>query len=234
MFAVIVNTLAIIAGALLGLIARRFISKTVSDAVMVALGLCTVVIGVDGTIKGGDILLVIISICLGTAAGEALRLEDRTNSGCERLLSRFAKGEGAGARIASAFVTSCLIMNVGAMVIVGSLQAGLAEDYTMLYTKSLLDFCSGIMLAAAMGAGVLGSALFTLVFQGFIVLFSEQLAPYLDDQVISALSATGSLMILAIGLNMIGVTKLKVINYLPSLIFAPLVLAASSKLSGMF
>lgn len=131
-------------------------------------------------------------------------------------------GDAAG--IANAFVTSCLIMNVGAMVIVGSLVAGLAEDYTMLYTKSLLDFVSGIMLSAAMGIGVMGSAVFTLIFQGGIVLLAQYIAPFCSPLLIEELSHTGSLLILAIGLNMIGLTKFKVLNYVPALLVIPFAL----------
>ena len=121
-------------------------------------------------------------------------------------------------------MTSCLIMNVGAMTIVGSLDAGLRGNFGMLYTKSLLDLISGIPMAAAMGVGVMGSALFTLVFQGSIVLLAEYIAPYLSETLIKELVSTGSLMILAIGFNMLGLTKLKVLNYLPGLLVVPLAL----------
>ena len=115
-------------------------------------------------------------------------------------------------------------MNVGAMTIVGSLDAGLRGNFGMLYTKSLLDLISGIPMAAAMGVGVMGSALFTLVFQGSIVLLAEYVAPYLSETLIKELVSTGSLMILAIGFNMLGLTKLKVLNYLPGLLVVPLAL----------
>jgi len=112
-------------------------------------------------------------------------------------------------------------MNVGAMVIVGSINAGLSNDYTMLYTKSLLDFISGIMLGATLGIGVMGSAVFTLIFQGAIVIFSAYIAPYLSEDLIAEMNSTGCLMILAIGLNMLHLTELKVINFLPGLLVVP-------------
>ena len=115
-------------------------------------------------------------------------------------------------------------MNVGAMVIVGSLNAGLLEDFNMLYTKSLLDFISGIMLSAVMGAGVLGSAVFTLVFQGGIVIFAENLAPILSNDIINELNSVGSLIIIALGFNMTEITKFKVINYLPALVITPILM----------
>lgn len=220
MFAVIINTLSIVVGALIGLMIRRGISDKLSHEVLRGLGLCTIVIGIQGALKTGNILIMIIAVGVGVAIGEALTLEDRVNHGTDKILKRFS-GADNSSKITEAFVTSCLIMNVGAMVIVGSLEAGLREDFTMLYTKSLLDFTAGIVLAATMGAGVLGSALFTLIFQGAIVLFSSYLAPLLSDALINELSATGSALILAIGMNMVGFTKFKVINYLPALLAVP-------------
>lgn len=232
MFAVIVNTLAIVAGSLLGLLLRRGMPEGLTSALMQGLGLCTVVIGVQGAVQESNVLIMIVAVVTGIFIGEALDADGHVNRFTERLMSRFAGQGGKGGkdsngseanRIANAFVTSCLIMNVGAMVIVGSLDAGLRADYTMLYTKSLLDFISGIMLTAAMGIGVMGSAVFTLLFQGAIVLLAELIAPFVSDYVIQEMACTGCLIILALGLNMLELTKIKVINYLPALAAVPLV-----------
>ena len=223
MFAVIVNTITILIGASVGLLLRKGLPESVSDAMMKGLGLCTIFIGIQGMIEEEYILVLILSTIVGIVIGELLDVDGRINRAAERLTSRFS-GKGEGAKIAQAFVTSCLIMNVGAMTIVGSLDAGLRGNFGMLYTKSLLDLISGIPMAAAMGVGVMGSALFTLVFQGGIVLLAEYIAPYLSETLIKELVSTGSLMILAIGFNMLGVTKLKVLNYLPGLLVVPLAL----------
>ena len=219
MFAVIVNTITILIGASIGLLLRKGLPESVSDVMMKGLGLCTIVIGLQGMIEEENILVLILSTIIGIVIGELLDVDGHINRVAERLTSRFA-GKGEGAKIAQAFVTSCLIMNVGAMTIVGSLDAGLRGNFGMLYTKSLLDLIS----AAAMGVGVMGSALFTLVFQGGIVLLAEYIAPYLSETLIKELICTGSLMILAIGFNLLGVTKLKVLNYLPGLLVVPLAL----------
>ena len=225
MFAVIVNTITILIGASVGLLLRKGLPESVSDAMMKGLGLCTIFIGIQGMIEEEYILVLILSTIVGIVIGELLDVDGHINRAAERLTSRFSgKGKGEGAKIAQAFVTSCLIMNVGAMTIVGSLDAGLRGNFSMLYTKSLLDLISGIPMAAAMGVGVMGSALFTLVFQGGIVLLAEYIAPYLSETLIKELICTGSLMILAIGFNMLGVTKLKVLNYLPGLLVVPLAL----------
>lgn len=225
MFAVIVNSIAIVSGCLIGLFLRRGIPKDTSEALMQGLGLCTVVIGIQGVIQEQNILVLIVATVLGIFIGESTDLDGRVNRFAEKTASRFT-GTGEGEKIAHAFVASCLIMNVGAMVIVGSLNAGLREDFAMLYTKSLLDFISGIMMSAVMGVGVMGSAGFTLVFQGAIVLLANYIAPYLSDTVIAELNSTGCLIILALGLNIMGLTKLKVINYLPALLLVPLLVAA--------
>lgn len=223
MFAVIVNTLAIAIASLIGLCLRRGMTKNITDAVMQALGICTVLIGIQGAVSEKHVLLLIISVVIGVIIGEWGDWDGHVNRWAEKVTVACTKsGDAAG--IANAFVTSCLIMNVGAMVIVGSLAAGLAEDYTMLYTKSLLDFVSGIMLSAAMGIGVMGSAVFTLIFQGGIVLLAQYIAPFCLPLLIEELSHTGSLLILAIGLNMIGLTKFKVLNYVPALLVIPFAL----------
>lgn len=223
MFAVIVNTLAIAIASLIGLCLRRGMTKNITDAVMQALGICTVLIGIQGAVSEKHVLLLIISVVIGVIIGEWGDWDGHVNRWAEKVTVACTKsGDAAG--IANAFVTSCLIMNVGSMVIVGSLAAGLAEDYTMLYTKSLLDFVSGIMLSAAMGIGVMGSAVFTLIFQGGIVLLAQYIAPFCLPLLIEELSHTGSLLILAIGLNMIGLTKFKVLNYVPALLVIPFAL----------
>ncbi len=204
----------------MGLLLRKGIPQRISDAIMEALGLCTVVIGIQGTIVEKNILLLIVSVVIGVFIGKLCDLDGRINRGAARLTSHFA-GAGEAARMANAFVTSCLIMNVGAMVIVGSLNAGLRADFAMLYTKSLLDFVSGIMFTATMGIGVMGSAVFTFFFQGGIVLLAEYIAPLLSDEIIAEISSTGCLLILAIGLNMLNLTKIKVLDYLPALLVTP-------------
>ena len=222
MFAVIVNTIAIIIGTSVGLLVKKGIPKEISSNILKALGVCTVIIGIQGAIQTSNILILILSIALGVFVGEFFNFEGKVNRFSQNLLGKIAKGENSVSKITEAFITSCLIMNVGAMVIVGSLDAGLRENYSMLYTKSLLDLISGIMLAATMGAGVFGSAAFTLIFQGTIVLLSKYISPYMSEFLIGEISSTGCAIILALGFNMIGITQFKVINYIPALLMVPL------------
>ena len=204
------------------ILVKKGIPKGISSNILKALGVCTVIIGVQGAIQTTNILILILSIALGVFVGEIFNFEGKVNRFSQNLLGRLAKDGDSVSKITEAFITSCLIMNVGAMVIVGSLDAGLRENYSMLYTKSLLDLISGIMLAATMGAGVFGSAAFTLIFQGTIVLLSKYISPYMSEFLIGEISSTGCAIILALGFNMIGITQFKVINYIPALLMVPL------------
>ena len=225
MFGVLVNTVAVIVGSVIGLICKRGIPERLSGAVMTAIGLCTIAIGVNGLSDGENTLVLILSMVLGALLGTLMDLDGRLNWTVEKAAAKTA-GAGKAGQISQGFITACLLFCIGAMTIVGSLNAGLRGDYEMLLTKSLLDFISSVMLSATLGIGVLFSAAFVLVFQGGIVLLAGVLAPVLSTGAIAELSCAGSLMILALGLNIIGVTKIKVIDLLPALVLVPFVTMA--------
>ncbi len=227
MFSVFVNTATVLLGSLIGLLCKKGIPQRLSDAVMTGIGLCTLVIGITGVFSGENTLVLILSIVLGVIVGELLDLDGRVNRLVERVAGK-AAGAGKAAQISQGFITACLLFCIGAMTIVGSLNAGLRGDHEMILTKSLLDFISSMMLSATLGIGVLFSAAFVLVFQGAIVLLAQYLAPILSDPVINELTCAGSLMILALGLNIIGITKIKVINFIPALVLVPFVVTLFS------
>lgn len=222
MFGVIVNTATVLLGSIIGLICKRGIPERLSSAVMTGIGLCTIAIGFTGILDGENTLVLIISMVLGIIVGELLDIDGHVNHLVERVAGK-AAGAGKAAQISQGFITACLLFCIGAMTIVGSLNAGLRGDNEMLLTKSLLDFISSIMLSATLGIGVLFSAVFVLVFQGGIVLLAQFLAPVLSESCIAELTCAGSLMILALGLNIVGITKIKVINFLPALVLVPFV-----------
>ena len=222
MFGVIVNTATVLLGSIIGLICKKGIPERLSSAVMTAIGLCTVAIGFSGILEGENTLVLIISMVLGVIIGELLDIDGHVNGLVERVAGK-AAGAGKAAQISQGFITACLLFCIGAMTIVGSLNAGLRGDNEMLLTKSLLDFISSIMLSATLGIGVLFSAVFVLVFQGGIVLLAQFLAPVLSESCIAELTCAGSMMILALGLNIVGITKIKVINFLPALVLVPFV-----------
>ena len=171
---------------------------------------------------GSDTLKLILSVVIGALLGELLDLDGKIQRLGAWVERRFSK-EAGGVSIAEGFVTASLMFCVGAMTIVGSLQSGLTGDHQMLFTKSMLDFVSSMIFASSLGLGVLFAAGFVLVFQGGVAMLAGLAAPFLGDAVIAEMTCVGSVLIIGLGLNMLGLTKLKVMNYLPA-IFLPIVL----------
>jgi uncharacterized membrane protein YqgA involved in biofilm formation len=223
MIGVLVNTATVIIGSLIGLLFMKGLSKRFSDAIMLGIGLCTIYIGISGTLKGENTLILIISIVVGAVIGTWLDIDKRINALGDWIGDRFKKTDSSSPSVAEGFVTASLLFCIGAMTIVGSLNAGLTGDNEMLFTKSLLDLISSAILSVSLGIGVMFAAAFVLVFQGSIVLLAQSLQPILTDSAIAEITCAGSLMIIALGLNLIGLAKIKVANYLPAIVIAPLI-----------
>mgnify|MGYP005765956727 FL=1 len=217
----LVNTGAVLLGGGIGLLAQKGLPKRLSDILFQALGLCTIYIGVSGALSGENTLILILCMVLGTLIGEGIDLDLRVNQLGGWIERRFSQKNQKGVSLAEGFVTASLLFCVGAMSIVGALQSGLSGSHEMLYTKSLLDFVSAIIFASTLGAGVLFSALFVLVYQGSITLLAAWVAPLLSDAAVAEMTCVGSVIIIGLGLNMIGVSKLKVMNFVPA-IFLPM------------
>lgn len=225
MLGVIVNFATVVLGSLIGLLCKKGIPERVEKAVMTAIGLCTVYLGIDGALAGENVLVLILSMILGTAAGTLLDLDGGIARIAGWVEKKFQKKSGAAVSVAEGFITASLLFCVGAMTIVGSLNSGLRGDHSLIFTKSLLDLFSSMMLAASLGIGVLCAAVFVVVFQGSLVLLSQVIAPVLTEAAIAEITCAGSLMILALGLNLLGITKIKVANLLPAMLVAPFALA---------
>ncbi len=197
-------------------------AKTLSDVIIKGIAISIAVIGISGAIKTQNILLMILSIVFGSIIGTMLDIDAGIQHLGDIIESKAKKSKGS---IAEGFVNASLICCVGAMAVVGSLESGLRLDHSTLYSKSLLDFFIVIVLTATMGAGVCLSSLSVFVFQGTITVFAGFLAPILSDAVINEISAVGSVLIIALSLNLLGLTKIKTMNYLPA-VFIPIVLYA--------
>lgn len=220
---VLVNTLTVIVGSAVGLIFKKAIPEKLTGAVMTAIGLCTIAIGIGGIVKGENQLVMIISLVLGTIVGTLIDIDSKLSKLGDKFQKKREKENADNSTFSQGFVTASLLFCVGAMTIVGSMNAGISGDNEMLYTKSVLDLISSVMLSASLGFGVMCSAVFVLVFQGALVGLSMVLGSFLSDFAIAELICAGSVMITALGLNLIGVTKIKVANLLPGLIFVPFV-----------
>ena len=212
----LLNGIAIIVGSFIGIVLKSGFIKAKSKAIMGALGLSTLIIGFQAVIDYTNVLLLIVALALGVLMGEFLKLDDHINHFAYALEKRFAKGSDS--TFAQGFVTASILFGVGAMAIVGSLESGLRQNETILYTKSLLDFISSIVFASTYGWGVLFSAFVIVIYQGTITLLSTFVAPVMTDMMITDISAVGSALIIAIGLNMLEMTKLKLANFLPAIV----------------
>jgi len=222
MIGVLANTATVLIGSLLGLFLKRGIPEKVSGAVMKAIGLCTVYMGISGALEGKNTLVLIVSMALGTLLGSWIDIDRRFTAAVGKLEAKFRRSEGK-ASLGQGFITASLLFCVGAMTLVGSLQAGITGDSTMLLTKSVLDLISSFVLASTLGLGVVLSAGFVLVFQGSLVLLSDLIAPFLTEAVIAEMVSVGSLVIVALGLDLLGIGKWKIMNYLPAVLL-PLLL----------
>jgi len=218
MIGTIVNTLAIVAGSLLGVSLRRGISDAYKETVIAAIGLAVLLIGFKSALRTDDLLLVIISLALGAVIGEMLNIERHLEALGRWLGSQLGR---SGAGVAQGFVTASLVFCVGAMAIVGALESGLTGNHQTLFAKSLLDGVTSIIFASTLGIGVLFSSISVLIYQGTITLAASYLKPFLTASVVAQMSAVGGLLIVAIGLNILDIKKLRIGNMLPGL-FIPL------------
>ena len=223
MLGTIVNTIAVIIGAAIGMFFKKGIPQKLSDTMMKGLGLCTLFLGISGSLDGQNSLILIISMVVGALIGEGIDLDAKLNRLGNWLENKFKSKDGSKVSIAEGFVSASLLFCVGAMTIVGSLQSGLQGNHEMLFNKSMLDFVAAIIFASTMGIGVMASAAFVFVYQGAITLLAQWVAPVLSDVVIAEMNCVGSVIIIGLALNMLGITKLKVMNYVPA-IFIPILL----------
>jgi len=227
----IVNAAAIIAGSISGLLLRSGLSDRFRQTIMQALGLSVLMIGISGSLQGiyrvvdADklnrefVMLMIFSIVIGAIIGELLNIEDKLERMGLWIQNKYLKNSG---NFAEGFITASLVFCVGAMAIVGSLEDGLTGDTGTLFAKSILDGLISVIFAASFGIGVAFSAIPVFIYQGSITLMAGVIKPWLTDTVIIQASLVGSVLIAAIGFNILEFKRLKVGNMLPA-IFIPFI-----------
>ncbi|WP_311774054.1 DUF554 domain-containing protein [Metabacillus elymi] len=224
LFGSVVNAVGIIVGTFIGLLLRK-IPDQMKQTVMIAIGLSVVILGIDMALKSDNFFIVIVSLIVGSLVGEWLRIEDYLHRIGTTLEQKIGKSQSGN--IAQGFVTATLIFVVGAMAIVGSLDSGLRQDHSVLLTKSMIDGFTSIVLASTLGIGVLFSALPVFLYQGGIALLANVIHQFLSDSLlnllIAELTATGGVLILAIGINMLGIKQIRVANLLPSILIVTII-----------
>ena len=236
----IVNALAILAGSMAGLLlkwlASHFSSRFPSGSatlgqrlqtiIMQGIALCILYLGISGSLKGQNTLITILSMVIGAVIGELLDLDGRMKhlgDWVQKQTERLVMSSDSAPSISDGFITASLLFCVGAMAIVGALQDGLMGDHSTLFAKSLLDGISAVVFTSSLGVGVAFSAVAVLLYQGIIALAASFLEPLLVDSVIAEMTCVGSLLIVGLSLNMLHLTKIKVMNLVPA-IFAPVLL----------
>ncbi len=242
----LINAGTIVLGGLLGFFLSRFFDKSkrlkkLPDALMKAISLCVIFIGIKGAFDSDNFLIVLISLVIGTTIGSLIKINTlltRFGDFVERKLVRkkkeapssdpnmpitASKGEDEEQKsFSKSFVATTLTCCVGAMAITGALNAGMGTDHTLLYTKSVLDFITAFVYSSAFGIGAIFASLPVLIYQGAIALGAGALSGLLEASV-NEISAVGSIIVLGLGLNMLGATKIKVANMLPA-VFIPIIL----------
>lgn len=223
MIAAVINAILVLVGSVIGMLFKGRIKERYSKGIMTGLGLCVMVIGITGAIKTENTLCVIICTVIGIIIGELLRIEDRLDNLGEVLKRKLMKGREAG-RFTEGFMSATLIFCVGSMAIVGSMEAGINHDYSTILSKSVIDCVTAVTFAAAMGVGVAFSSVAVLLYQGILTLVFILVGNIMPPAMINEMSATGSLLIIGLSLNMIGLSgehRVRVGNMLPA-IFLPI------------
>ena len=219
----VVNGICIAIGALLGKVFHR-IPERVKATVMSGIGLAVALLGIQMGLKSEQFLVVIFSLVFGAILGEFWGIDDKLNQLGDWLEKKL--GANQGGNISKGFVTATLLFVIGAMAIVGALDSGLRGEHSVLYTKSIIDGFTSIILTSTLGIGVIFSAIPVMIYQGTIALLATQIERWVPngllESFISDSTATGGILIVAIGLNMLGLTKIRVANLLPSILIVGL------------
>jgi hypothetical protein len=236
MIAAVINAVLVIIGSLIGLLFKNRIKEEYSTAITNGLALCVALIGISSAIGTDNVLCVIISMVVGIIIGELLKIEDRLDRLGETLKTKLMRGREAG-RFTEGFMTATLLFCVGSMAVMGSMEAGINHDYSIIISKSVIDAVTAVSFAAAMGIGVMFSAFGILIYQGLLTLIFILVGPVLPDYIVTEMSATGGLLIMGLAVNMLGLMgdkRLRVGNMLPA-VFVPIIyLPIANWLSGVF
>lgn len=221
MIGTFVNVLTVLAGSSIGLLIHKKLPQRLVQVTFQILGLFTLLIGMKMALESQELLVLVFSMLLGGILGTAVNLDDKTSSFSNKLTKRF---RGEKENFSKGLITAFLLFCVGSMTIVGALEEGMNGDPKLLLIKSLMDGFSSIALSVAFGIGVMFSVIPLLIFQGGLTILASYLGSFLPPEYITEISAVGGLILLALGLNLLEITKIKIIDLLPALLFAPLIL----------
>lgn len=213
----VVNFFLVILGSLIGLLFKKGIPEKLQNALMTGMAFCVLYIGITGLFEEGtNILVIIVCMALGAVLGELIDLDKRVNNLGLWVEKKVFKNKDT--KIAEGFVAATLLFCVGAMTIVGSIDSGISGDNSTLYSKSVIDCVAAAALTSSMGIGVIFASFSTLIIEGGISLLANVISPVLTEYIIAQMSVIGSLLIIALALNMLKITKIKVMNFVPAIL----------------
>ena len=233
MLGVFVNVLGILIGGLLGLVLKKGIPERITTPLTFSLALCVFYIGFSGALVGESLIIIIISMMVGTFIGELIDIEgrlERLTARVEKKLSRSAENERSTAQT---FLSTGLFYCTGAMAIMGPIQGGLVGNHELLFAKAVIDFLFAIVLASTLGVGVPFSCLIVLVYEGAFALLAQLISPFMTESVINDVSCVGSLMIVALAFNLLKLTKIRIFNTIPAIVFPPILYALYDAVSPL-
>ncbi|MDT8392488.1 MAG: DUF554 domain-containing protein [Bacteroidales bacterium] len=211
----LINVIAVIIGSLIGLMINRRLPKRIITIIFQLMGLFTLVLGMSMALKTEHYIIVIGSLVLGAIIGEWIGIEKYMNAWSEKLKKRFKLGND---KFTEGLITAFLLYCMGAMTILGAIEEGLEGTYDILLMKSLMDGVSSVALAAGLGIGVMFSVIPLIVYQGGLTLFSAYISEHFTEVIINDLSATGGILLIGLGINILEIKQLKILNMIPALV----------------
>lgn len=217
MTATIINAIAVLCGTIIGLILKKNISSSFKNIVMLSSGVVTLVLGLQMAFEVPSAIAVLFSLLLGGFTGFALKIEDRIMA-----LGNIIGGSEGGSDFGKGFLNASLLFCTGSMSIVGAIEAGTTGDYELILIKSIMDGFMAIVFAASYGKGVGASVITIFVYQGFFTLLGGWIEPVLGESGIAAMSAAGGFLLIFLALGLLGIKQIQTGNFLPALVFAPL------------
>lgn len=217
MIAVLVNCFTIILGSLLGIIFSKKITSRLSEVIQTGAGVVVLVLGIEMTLQYDNILFLTFSLMAGGIIGSVIDIDGKIFKIGQWLGTKLPqKEEKSTSSFGYGFLNASVLFCVGAMSIVGSIEAGVNGNYSVIFTKSLLDGFMAIVFASSMGVGVAFSFLTVLIYQGALTLLATVIAPYMDEVLLAELTASGGALIIMIAINLLGLKSIKTANYLPA------------------
>lgn len=229
MLAVFINCLTVIVGSVLGLLIGKKVSEGFKEVVFTCSGFVTIVMGIQMALDSTNFLALLVALLLGGAVGYLLGIEDAVLRLGENMQKKMANNND-GKNFALGFMNASVLFCSGAMAVVGSIQAGTVGDYQTILIKSVMDGCMAVVFASIYGIGVLFSFLFIFVYQGFFTLAGGFIEPLMGEIGITELSAAGGILLMMIGCGLLKLKEFKTANFLPALVFAPILANLASKI----